>query len=837
MSESTTEKNREAGIMELIYNKINDMIGAGNQLFSMQFPAQPLNPNMYRYDVKDRTSVLTRPFIVAEQEFRLADQLFDVSPITAGSNGEKLSVVYNTLINNMIPKLAYLAPFLQERAGLGAWLLEASGKKNEQGESLSRIDLCKKLYSQYLEAKNQWNEDKNKKFEDLRNKIGGADEYAKWQSSYGMVRTEQLNNLYNDVVISGHLHEVLTILGYLNASSIAEELELSKQKMRNSARLSLDESLTVYPVQFSPNNWFQALSPNLNPEDLTMAKDSIQDIYLDKQKELLRLKGDLQKAELITATKEDVAAAQKLVDHAKSEFNSAELGVIKGYGEGIVGVAKIYFDTYGKSTINKAKAIMVGAPDPSPEDYIKGLQSLVNGISSTYKEQQALTTAMDNLSTTMAREKEIASKEWTLNKETMKQRINELSVDVEYYGKLLSGTIKLAAKQNRVELKQLNSNNQTVVYQLSVSDTITGGSFNIVLTPINVSTDEEKVIQTVAVTKSGDTVNFGALKETLQSKLNPTTPATITVEDDIHSPGYYTITMPAGKYSELTIDEQALLPMVIAKNPVLLPKQVSVADSEIEGMFSDIVLKINDSTDKTTDDSSANASNKKWGVSTWFASASGSSSESSASSALRSDFFNQEIEIGFRVAKVSFDRGGWFNPQIFKMSHAFWRLAELKIAPGLTVDQVKAAKNKQDLNELLLYKDGDTGEKYPYILPAFPIAMVIAKDVTIKVKKSKMTSMAAKSVVENSNTASGGFLCFTVSSSSSSKNSSEASMHGSHGEYYYIRIPGPQVIGYFLQMVAKDSTEKYEVVETPDGKHEVIDAFNLFNRAPDLLKK
>ncbi|MEH2456597.1 hypothetical protein [Nostoc sp.] len=86
-------------IMELIYNKINSMIGAGNQLFTMQFPAQPLNYRMYQYDTSSNTSVLTKPFTITENEFRLSDQLFDVSPITAGSNGERLSVVYNTLIN------------------------------------------------------------------------------------------------------------------------------------------------------------------------------------------------------------------------------------------------------------------------------------------------------------------------------------------------------------------------------------------------------------------------------------------------------------------------------------------------------------------------------------------------------------------------------------------------------------------------------------------------------------------------------------------------------------------------------------------------------------------
>ncbi len=106
--------DRQQGIMQLIYNKINDTIGAGSQLFCMQFPAQPLNYRMYQYDTSDRNSVMTKPYTVQEAEFRLSEELFDISPITAGSNGEKLSVVYDTLINNLIPRLEHLAPFIKD---------------------------------------------------------------------------------------------------------------------------------------------------------------------------------------------------------------------------------------------------------------------------------------------------------------------------------------------------------------------------------------------------------------------------------------------------------------------------------------------------------------------------------------------------------------------------------------------------------------------------------------------------------------------------------------------------------------------------------------------------
>jgi hypothetical protein len=820
----TTPKDREANIMTIIYNKINEMIGAGNQLFSMQFPAQPLNPNLYRYNTDDYNSVLTKPFTIAEQEFRLADQLFDVSPITAGSNGEKLSVVYNTTINNFIPKLDYLAPFIKDRAGLGHWLLESSGEKDEKGNDLSRIELCKKLYQAYLEAKNEWNETKNKKFDSLRNIDGGLDEYARWQSSVGMVETEKLNNLYNDVVISGHLHEVLTILGYLNASSIAEELELGKQKMRNSARLSLDESLTVYPIQFSPNNWFKALSPNLNPEDLTMAKESVRDIYLDKQKELMRVKGDLQRAELMSTTPEEVAQAQQAADVARKAVSEAESALIKQYGDGIVGVAKIYFNTFGPGAINSAKAVGLGA---SPTDaYMNALKEAVAGISATQQKQEALTTAIGNLSALMARKSEVEARDWTLNKETIRQRVNELELDVKYYGELLSGVTKITAQQNRIEARRISYANKTLVYQVSVSDSITGGKYKITLG----STATDDIVITAPAANT--TIDFEDVRAKLEHAVSAKwAGSTVVALDAVKSPGYFTLTILAqDQESNLIVDASALLPEIETSEPSLLPKELSVDDAELQGMFSDIVIKISEQKDDSSDQAFSQAKASKWGVSLWFASASGSSSSSSASTSQKSNFFSQDIDIAFRVAKVSFDRGGWFNPNIFKMSHAFSRLADTFVSPGLTVDDIKG-KDQTQLSALL--KDP---KKNNYALPAFPVALAVVKDVTIRVKTSKMTSEAAKQVAESANAASGGFLCFSVSSSSSSKSTSESSMHGAHGEYYYIRIPGPQVIGYFLQMVPKDNTEVYQPEISPDGKSVILDAFQLYNTAPELLK-
>jgi len=52
-----------------------------------------------------------------------------------------------------------------------------------------------------------------------------------------------------------------------------------------------------------------------------------------------------------------------------------------------------------------------------------------------------------------------------------------------------------------------------------------------------------------------------------------------------------------------------------------------------------------------------------------------------------------------------------------------------------------------------------------------------------------------------------------------------------------IRIPGPQILGYFLQMLPKDNAEMYKPTTSSDGIKWNLEAFKLYDGAPaELLK-
>ncbi len=751
-----TQDDTKSNIAATIYKEVERVLGGGDQLFAMQFPATPLNYRTYAYDTSDRNSVLTRPYTVAEAEFRLSDQLFSVSPIVQAPTGERLSVIYNTLINNYIPRLEEMAPFIRDRAGMAAFLLEESDEKDEDGSPMSRIELSKKLYREYLVAKNAWDEKKNAKFDEYR-QADDLDGYARWLSSEGFVEQERLNNLHNDAVVRGHLHEVLTTLGYLNASSTAEELEVAKQRLRNSVRMSLDESMLVYPVQFQPSNWFEGLKPNLHPEDLTMAKGVIADQLRAKQKDMRRLQARYRQIELASVDPEDIEKLEVKVAVARDELKEAESGLIGQYGDAVVTAARCYSQaTKGGKVASKTlefkqQLMGLGVIEDEEDPRIELIRDAVESMKKTSQAQDDMMKASESLTALRAAKANAEAHDLRFEKIQITSQIEDLRADIEYLTGLVAGVAVLTTKE-----ADLDTMSKAELLKHAATVTNNGAT-----PPVNSEMTKAEIKQ--AIEDFGGSVELPVLPTTREN-------------------------------------------------------------TEADGMFMDVVIKSNELEQSSAKDSQSTSSTTSWKVNLWFGSASGSRSSSSASSSQEDRFMSKEFEMGFRVAKVTFDRGGWFNPQLFRMSHAFYRLADLRAGAGLSVQDVQDAT---DLDALTSYRNGSKSLKYQ--LPAYPTAMIIAKDITIKIKSSESESRSNKSAMESSSSAGGGLFCFSASSSSQSKSAAESSFHGQKGEYFYIKIPGPQILGYFLQFVPEDNAAPYQPMWQDGKESAAAEAFRMFD--------
>ncbi|MDR0221810.1 MAG: hypothetical protein LBI54_10465 [Lachnospiraceae bacterium] len=710
-------------VMSTIYEKVNEVLGAGNQLFAMEFPARPLNPRDFEYTIDDCYSKITKPYPVQEAEFLLSDELFDCSPIVQGSNGEKLSSVYTTVINNYVPKLESMANFVADQNDIREWLLSKSDSNAEDANSaLSRLALCKDLYNKYLEMRNEWYKTKDEKYEACKRGDGGQnlDTYAKWLSSEGLVQEEILNNYYNDAIVKGHYHEVLTLLGYLNVASPAETLEITKQKMRSSLRRSLDGSSDVYPVNFQPSDWFKSLRPNINPKDLTMAKDQLVLEYRNKRQKLSALQNQLLEVSAIHIAPTEQEELKRAADEAEARVAAAESNMMQLYGasacnafKAVLKIFNAYSNPVALAAASKEVVAALAAKETGGTAPLqnKSILDLLEGITAKaaedmFKQQEGL---QENLAALKAANEartaysEAKVKDMTLQKLKIEELIKNVQDDLDFLAPLVSGIL------NPEVAEQFNNN---------------------LLTGDNSGEDND---------------------------------------------------------------------------------------------FTDIVITCEKKAEQSASATSASTSSTSWNVGGWFFSAARNKAKTQAEAKLATEDLACTLEIGFRIKKVAIDRGGWLNPTIFKLTNNFFHLTDIRVSGGLNKEQVqKAVSTNQgvvggDVNRLVTYySDKDTGKTNPlrYVLPAIPTGFVVAKDVTIKITSSSISSEAVKNSYEQSNATGGGLFCFKASHSSTTKGSNETSYHGSDANSFYMRIPGPQILGWFLQFTPPDLASEYKGIDT-----------------------
>lgn len=107
---------------------------------------------------------------------------------------------------------------------------------------------------------------------------------------------------------------------------------------------------------------------------------------------------------------------------------------------------------------------------------------------------------------------------------------------------------------------------------------------------------------------------------------------------------------------------------------------------------------------------------------------------------------NKNIAVGFNVMKVEINRP-WFDPSIFITSGDYVRLSGSPFSKGF--DPLTVHDAKSDLNVR-----NKTCREFSqnFILPAYPIAFLAAKDITISVTSASATDKSAHDFVQKSST-------------------------------------------------------------------------------------
>ncbi|KAF8208051.1 hypothetical protein K438DRAFT_1961562 [Mycena galopus ATCC 62051] len=176
-------------------------------------------------------------------------------------------------------------------------------------------------------------------------------------------------------------------------------------------------------------------------------------------------------------------------------------------------------------------------------------------------------------------------------------------------------------------------------------------------------------------------------------------------------------------------------------------------------------------------------------------------STSLTTSSAKSKSYDLDVEIAFNVMKVTMNRP-WFNGSVLQNTKGFYRITGGKKISENTKGWTELPKTASLEEKKKAFDNAQDNS----VLPAYPIAFLVAKDVTISITNKSAESGANGEDISKSISEGGGFLCFSTSSSSDSHTTSHSSYSTHDKNCTSIRIPGPQVLGWFMQAVPEDET-------------------------------
>lgn len=165
------------------------------------------------------------------------------------------------------------------------------------------------------------------------------------------------------------------------------------------------------------------------------------------------------------------------------------------------------------------------------------------------------------------------------------------------------------------------------------------------------------------------------------------------------------------------------------------------------------------------------------------------------------------------VAKIGIERD-WFNPGIFALTKDMIKLGKNMISPskddydGITDQRLKDMEN--------------------CIFPCYPVAMVLARDISINFEFAEQTSLSEQyKFIEKQTLSGGGFLMFrNMSGNSTIQNtSSHVSLQK---QSIMVKIDSTQLIGYYLEATRPDQSIPFDSISRKVKETESISTISEY---------
>ena len=196
------------------------------------------------------------PPVVMQRMFRLVDIIPGLDPMQGQESGERMSVIYRQILGDMniegIKDIAKDKENLQKES-VDFLLQVVSDPDNLQLEA-SRWDLYRRYEKVYNEKKREMEET----IDSNRNSRSSVDYQLWFQRTFPILQAE-VDGAFIDWLVKGNKDVIELYRSRLDTSSPGTLLLEAKSAMRSSGTVSLDRTETIYPVEYTPGDWFEYL--------------------------------------------------------------------------------------------------------------------------------------------------------------------------------------------------------------------------------------------------------------------------------------------------------------------------------------------------------------------------------------------------------------------------------------------------------------------------------------------------------------------------------------------------------------------------------------------------
>jgi hypothetical protein len=729
-----SSKKKDNSFASMVYDEISAAIGGsnGNQFLCLQLPGTILYAEDYSYDVEQNKP---KPLVVEANESRLANKMFDPCRITSTDNGFTLPYQYKAALDLLSPKLNRNLSNFKNR--LRQLLLSEYPYDFGDGVETKYTpqQVYFKLYEDYINEINEWSKIKSQKKAELREKYKLPSEYNEAYLDWYETESEKYENEINEKKA-----KVLTVLspsdmkileGALDCGSGAE-LQEARESLKSVSK-PIPSGGYVYPVQFSPPNWFRMIGSSFTSSDLMKGADALATDLQDYSLRRMQLCTYIENIASIIADDssfkdQDVITLIDKVKKSKGLLDSAER----------LAISQLF--RFSKTNSESGK--------------------------------------VSNPKITVSFDKEIP--------EYTDEEIKRLLIPITD----IQGALGKRMTRNIIT---------NLANRANVGDLIDDDGDSILF-------DNNGQISRISTRRKNYIEDITTLEKTLDEKIEAST------EGDIYHEFADYLTPIKSQLKTINQKINSILEQIKYSSGLQLSTQDDLSSkSLIPNGFTQVTIE----TDISSLDTESEYT-KSRGVSTrgiGLRRVGKSTSTTQINDTYSSLFKDCTIKIVMNVAKIGIERD-WFNPGIFALTKDMIKLGKNMISPskddydGITDQRLKDMEN--------------------CIFPCYPVAMVLARDISINFEFAEQTSLSEQyKFIEKQTLSGGGFLMFrNMSGNSTIQNtSSHVSLQK---QSIMVKIDSTQLIGYYLEATRPDQSIPFDSISRKVKETESISTISEY---------